>query len=195
MIKKITKIFIPPKNWKLPVIIVLGIFIGLTSYSVYISKVWSYASDKPETCINCHIMTPQYATWNHSSHREVTNCNDCHVPHNNIFNKYYFKAKDGLNHATLYTMRAERQVITIGNAGSNVVKNNCIRCHSYLLDQSKIISQTKGNYQVHNTERNCWECHREVPHSKIRSLSSTPNAKVPLLESPVPKWLNKLINK
>ncbi|MCD4772864.1 MAG: cytochrome c nitrite reductase small subunit, partial [Bacteroidales bacterium] len=164
MIKKITKVLIPPKNWKIPVIIILGIFTGLGIYSVYLSKAGSYLSDDPQACVNCHIMAPQYATWNHSSHREVANCNDCHVPHNNIFNKYYFKAKDGLNHATLFTMRAERQVIFIGNAGKKVVKDNCIRCHKELFDQSKLISQTKGNYLVHNTDRKCWECHREIPH-------------------------------
>ena len=42
-------------------------------------------------------MTPQYATWSHSTHREHAHCNDCHVPHNNILNKYYFKAKDGMS--------------------------------------------------------------------------------------------------
>ncbi len=195
MIKKITKVLIPPKNWKIPVIIILGIFTGLGIYSVYLSKAGSYLSDDPQACVNCHIMAPQYATWNHSSHREVANCNDCHVPHNNIFNKYYFKAKDGLNHATLFTMRAERQVIFIGNAGKKVVKDNCIRCHKELFDQSKLISQTKGNYLVHNTDRKCWECHREIPHGRVSSLSSVPNAKVPVPESPVPEWLKQLINK
>ena len=195
MIKKITKVLIPPRNWKIPVIIILGIFTGLGIYSVYLSKAGSYLSDDPQACVNCHIMAPQYATWNHSSHREVANCNDCHVPHNNIFNKYYFKAKDGLNHATLFTMRAERQVIFIGNAGKKVVKDNCIRCHKELFDQSKLISQTKGNYLVHNTDRKCWECHREIPHGRVSSLSSVPNAKVPVPESPVPEWLKQLINK
>jgi len=140
-------------------------------------------------------MAPQYTTWNHSSHREDANCNDCHVPHDNSLNKYYFKAKDGLNHATLFTMRAERQVIFIGKEGEEVVKENCIRCHTNLFDQSKLISQTKGNYQVHNTDRKCWECHREIQHGRVSSLSSVPNAKVPVPESPVPEWLNELIKK
>jgi cytochrome c nitrite reductase small subunit len=93
--------FIPPDQWKVSVIILLGIFTGLFLFAFYISKAPSYLSDKPSTCVNCHIMAPQYATWSHSAHREETNCNDCHVPHNNIFNKYYFKGKDGLRHATI----------------------------------------------------------------------------------------------
>ena len=195
MLNRFKNILIPPKTWRLPVILILGLFMGLGAYSMYISKVWSYLSDEPETCVNCHIMAPQYATWNHSSHRNAATCNDCHVPHNNIFNKYYFKGKDGLNHATLFTMRAERQAIMIGEAGKEVVKNNCIRCHTDLLNQAKLISQTKGNFTVHNKDRQCWDCHREVPHSRVRSLSSTPNANVPVLKSPVPKWLKEFTTK
>jgi formate-dependent nitrite reductase cytochrome c552 subunit len=89
----------PPERWRLPVIIVSGILAGLFFYLGYISRVASYLSDDPSTCMNCHIMAPQYATWNHSAHREKTNCNDCHVPHNNVLNKYFFKAKDGIRHA------------------------------------------------------------------------------------------------
>ncbi len=195
MLKKLVKNFVPPKIWKIPVVIILAVFTGLGLYSIYLSKTWSYLSDKPEACVNCHIMGPQYATWNHSSHREYASCNDCHVPHDNFFRKYYFKAKDGLNHATLFTLRAERQVIFIGEAGKHVVKENCIRCHTSLLNQSKLISQTKGNYKVHNTNRECWECHREVPHGRVSSLSSVPNAIVPVPKSPVPDWLKEMLKK
>ena len=195
MIPKIIKSLTPPEKWKMPVIILLGIFVGLGIYSVYVSKVWSYLSENPQACVNCHIMAPQYATWNHSSHRETATCNDCHVPHDNFARKYYFKGKDGLNHATLFTLRAERQVIFIGDEGKKVVKENCIRCHTNLFDQSKLISQTKGNFLVHNTDRECWECHRDVPHGRVSSLSSVPNAKVPVPESPVPDWLKKIIKK
>ena len=193
MTKRLVKSLKPPENWKIPVVILLGIFVGLGVYSVYVSKVWSYLSDDPQACVNCHIMAPQYATWNHSSHKGTATCNDCHVPHDNIIRKYYFKGKDGLNHATLFTLRAERQVIFIGEEGKKVVKENCIRCHANMFDQSKLISQTKGRFQAHNTDRECWECHREVPHGRVNSLSSVPNAKVPVPESPVPDWLKKII--
>ncbi|MBN2485703.1 MAG: cytochrome c nitrite reductase small subunit [Bacteroidales bacterium] len=188
---KLLKSIIPPDSWKLPVIVLSGIFAGLFAYSFYISKAPSYLSDKPETCVNCHIMAPQYATWSHSAHREVTNCNDCHVPHNNIFNKYYFKAKDGLRHATMFTLRLEPQVIFIHEAGQKVVQNNCIRCHTDKITDSKMLALTQG-YHQYRTERQCWECHRETPHGRVNSLSSVPNSKVPLPESPVPEWINRL---
>ena len=135
-------------------------------------------------------MAPQYATWNHSSHREVAHCNDCHVPHNNFVNKYYFKAKDGLRHASIYTLRREPQVIFIHEAGQEVVHNNCIRCHDKVLIDPKMGS-INPDHIPHRTDRKCWDCHRETPHGRVNSISSVPNARVPLPESPVPDWIGK----
>jgi cytochrome c nitrite reductase small subunit len=186
MIRAIT----PPDKWKIPVILLLGIFTGLCLFAFKISKAPSYLLDDPKTCVNCHIMAPQYATWSHSAHREVTTCNDCHVPHNNYLNKYYFKAKDGLRHATIFTLRAEPQVIFIKDAGKEVVHKNCVRCHSNLLGIPQM-SLYNPEFNHSRTERKCWECHRETPHGTVNSISSVPYARVPLPESPVPDWLKK----
>jgi len=185
--------FLPPKQWRFPVMLLSGIFIGLFFFLFYVSKAYSYLSDNPETCVNCHIMAPQYATWGHSSHREYTNCNDCHVPHNNVFNKYFFKAKDGMRHASMFALRLEPQVIFIHEAGRDVVHQNCVRCHSKLLVDPKLSASVKDLHSQ-RTDRVCWECHREVPHGRVNSLSSTPNARVPLPESPVPDWLKEAIS-
>jgi cytochrome c nitrite reductase small subunit len=174
----------------MPVLITSGILIGILVFLFHISRASSYLSDKSETCMNCHIMAPQYATWSHSSHHQETNCNDCHVPHNNFLNKYFFKAKDGMRHATIFTLRAEPQVIFIKEAGQKVVQNNCIRCHEYLITDSKMMSYSVEN-QYEREHRQCWECHRETPHGGVNSLSSVPYARVPLPKSPVPGWINK----
>jgi len=181
---------IPPDKWKLPVLLAGAVFTGLFLYAFYISKAPAYLGDKPETCVNCHIMAPEYATWAHSSHREKTNCNDCHVPHNNVVNKYFFKAKDGLRHATIFTLRAEPQVIFIKEAGKEAVHKNCLRCHKELLTDTRLLTY---NSNTHNfrMERNCRECHRETPHGRVNSLSSVPWARVPLPQSPVPEWIKR----
>ncbi len=185
---------VPPKKWKFAVILVSGMFSGLVLFLVYISKAPSYLSDKPETCMNCHIMAPQYATWFHSSHRNFTNCNECHVPHDNILNKYYFKAKDGLRHATIFTLRMEPQVITIKEEGKQVVHENCLRCHEQLFDYKELSQLLGNNSKNEQKQRDCMLCHRQTPHGKVNSLSSVPNARVPLPESAVPEWLKKIIN-
>jgi cytochrome c nitrite reductase small subunit len=189
------KRFVPPKKWLLTVLISCGIISGLMVYMFYmfyISKAYSYVSDKPSICTNCHIMAPQYATWVHSSHRETAVCNDCHVPHNNFMNKYFFKAKDGMRHATIFTLRAEPQVIFIKEAGVKVVQQNCLRCHEKLFMGFKDNIPT-DHFFNHKKERLCWECHRETPHGRVNSLSAVPYAMVPLPDSPVPDWMSKLL--
>lgn len=187
---KLIKNLIPPDNWKLPVSIAMGIFCGLLAYTVYISNAVSYLSDEPKTCINCHIMKPEFATWQHSSHREKAVCNDCHVPQDNIFNKYYFKAKDGLRHATLFTLRQERQVIFIEDAGKSVVQKNCIRCHDDLNKEVK----TDISFEEHKKGdgKLCWDCHKEVPHGSVNSLSSV-SFFIDTDEKRVPDWLEKAL--
>ena len=173
-------------------VVIAGIICGLIAYNVYVSNAVSYLSDDPSTCTNCHIMAPQYATWSHSSHRRITNCNDCHVPHDNVFNKNYFKGKDGLRHATIFTLRNEPQVIFIKQEGLEVVYQNCIRCHAdQIKDES--IEDKVGNYMPILNDRYCWDCHRGVPHGRVNSLSSVPYARVPLPQSNVPKWLKNIV--
>ncbi|HNX44531.1 MAG TPA: cytochrome c nitrite reductase small subunit [Bacteroidales bacterium] len=191
--KGLLRNILPPPQWRLPVTILLGIFTGMGCYVFVISNAASYLSDKPETCMNCHVMTPQYASWLHSSHRRVANCNDCHVPHNNVVNKYFFKAKDGLRHSLWFTFRLEPQVIRIKSAGQKVVKDNCIRCHQPLLIDPEMQAVIKSDYYRNRVGRQCWECHRETPHGTVTSLSANPNAQVPTL-SPVPSWLIKMMN-
>lgn len=135
-------------------------------------------------------MYPQYATWMHSSHKEAASCNDCHVPHDNVFRTYYFKAMDGLRHATIFTARAEPQVIQIKKAGINVVQENCIRCHKQLVDMVSVVHVTGDNHRT-GTGFRCWDCHRETPHGTVNSLAATPHSLVPRLESVIPAWMEK----
>jgi len=182
----------PPGGRRFWFSVLLGAIAGLGIYIFQMSNATSYLSDEPETCINCHIMVPQYATWNHSSHRETANCNDCHVPHDNVFNKYYFKVKDGMRHSMIFTMRAEPQVIHIKEAGKEVVHQNCVRCHSHVLKDEKVIAATKGTH-YDRSERECWDCHREVPHGRVNSLNATPFARALQESAIVPQWIEKEI--
>ncbi len=167
-------------KFRIIILALIGVIIGLALTAFKLSNAVSYLSDQPETCINCHVMTPEYSTWFHSSHRENANCNDCHVPHNNFVRKYWFKANDGLRHATMFTLRLEPQVIQIKSAGKEVVQENCIRCHTHLINEVSLLADGKD---MHNSpERKCWDCHREVPHSRVHSQAATPNSRVPGLK-------------
>lgn len=184
-----------PTQFILPLFIVAGVLAGLGGYTMYMSRAYSYLSDDPAACINCHIMTPYYQSWNHSSHAQWATCNDCHVPHDNIVAKYAFKAKDGLYHSAVFTMRAEPQVIRPREESYQVIMNNCIRCHTQLNTEFVKTGMIDYADTKHGQGKACWDCHTEIPHTKVSNLSSSPNAIVPLPASPVPDWLkNKMKN-
>lgn len=193
-IKKFIDYIIPPHNWIVAVSFVSGIFVGLFFLVIYLSNAPSYFSDKPEACINCHVMIPQFTTWRNSSHARFATCNDCHLPQDNIFKKLYFKANDGLRHATIFTFRLEPQVIQIKDAGKNVVQENCIRCHQNLIDRTNLIPTSYSKF-THGKDMLCWDCHRETPHGRVNSLASTPFAAVPKLNPVFPDWINKFFAK
>jgi cytochrome c nitrite reductase small subunit len=97
---------------------------------------------------------------------------------------------DGMRHATIFTMRNEPQVIHIREAGIGVVQDNCIRCHTHLITDSKLLNYNKVTVHARK-DRLCWSCHREVPHGRVNSISSVPYARVPLPSNVVPEWLKK----
>jgi cytochrome c nitrite reductase small subunit len=183
--KKFFRMLVPPLPWRMPVSILLGIFCGLGIYAFYISKAWSYLGDDPGACVNCHVMNPQYANWAHNSHGRVATCNDCHVPHENMFRKYLFKATDGLDHATKFTFRLERQNIIMNEKTRPLVQRNCIRCHEKVVGK-EFMRAVQPNYKNFTEERYCLDCHRETPHGRVNGLASTPNAMItPKTKSPV----------
>lgn len=190
-LKKTLNYLRPPSYWLFYVNLLIAFFVGIFVYALYVSNAVSYLSDDPETCVNCHVMRSEYATWQHSSHREVAVCNDCHVPHNNVINKYFFKAKDGLRHATMFTLRMEPQVIKMHEAGQEVVQKNCQGCHQKVNEHVGLLNVTLDD-KMHGDGKLCWDCHREVPHGRVKGLNSTPNAKVPLPESQVPEFIRNL---
>ncbi|HQU70822.1 MAG TPA: cytochrome c nitrite reductase small subunit [Calditrichia bacterium] len=192
------KKLLPPPQWRRPVIILLGIGAGLAIYIAHIANVGSYLTDDPTACVNCHVMTPQFITWRHSSHREVATCNDCHVPQDNFIKKYFFKAKDGLYHSTIFTLRKEPQAIVMHEAGQEAVQSNCIRCHISQVTDPRTAAGV-SNHAENRLDRTCWSCHRNVPHGRERSLSSVGFHLEPLpvatrKGSFVPAWLDAQVN-
>lgn len=191
-LKRLLTIFRPPREWRFVVTILLGIFVGLLLFVLHAARATSYLSDDPKACVNCHVMAPQYATWERGSHGRFTTCNDCHVPQDNFLNKYLFKASDGLRHSYMFTFRLEPQVIRIKNAGKKAVQQNCIRCHSNIIHPISLRAISAKSI-IEKEERYCWDCHRETPHGRVNSLSSTPYARVPVKSPIVPAWIEKSI--
>ncbi len=155
------------------VIVAITLFV----YLVNASKALSYLSHAPKACINCHVMNTQYATWQHSSHAQRATCIECHLPTDGFFKKYLAKARDGWNHSTAFTFNTFRQRIQISKNGADRVEANCISCHAKVVSQIRENSDRYhdfNNLQQTNDVR-CWDCHRDVPHGRVRGLTATPD--------------------
>jgi cytochrome c nitrite reductase small subunit len=150
--------------------------VGMLVYLVNISRATSYLSDKPEACINCHVMNSQYASWRHSAHFRYAECIDCHLPAGDGLETYIAKATDGLHHAEAFTLNKFGQRMVISETGKKRVQANCIRCHAAVV--TNVIRNRDRFHDFTNPQANaavyCWNCHRETPHGKARNLASVP---------------------
>lgn len=183
---------LPTRGWKIFASVFLGCFFGLVALFMYHLRAHTLVTNDPAACMNCHVMTPYYATWFHSSHSRHATCNDCHVPHENPIRKWAFKAKDGMRHVYVFLTRTEPDVIQAHPAGSQVIMNNCIRCHTQL--NTEFVSTGRIDFMMSEVGKGkaCWDCHRDVPHGGQNSLTSTPSANVPHPPSAVPDWLKEM---
>ncbi len=157
--------------WQVAIYGLVGVAAGLALLLVRISNAASYLSNAPETCMNCHVMTDAYASWQRGSHGRVTVCNDCHVPHDNILSKSAFKAMDGARHSTIFMLRKEPQVMHLSSGAVPVIQQNCVRCHS---DQFQMIRLSDS------TQQTCWTCHQNI-HGDVHGLSASPRELRPAL--------------
>ena len=183
---------------KVGLLIAAGVIVGWGGLFMYLLRAHTYfIGDDPSACVNCHIMTPYYATWSHSSHGRDATCNDCHVPHQNLAMKYGFKAMDGLKHTVYFVSHAERQAIMAEDMSAEVIMDNCIRCHTQLNQEFVKTGRISYMMAKRGEGKACWDCHRNVPHGGMNTLMATPNAEfvTPLPPSPVPEWLQKILTK
>lgn len=169
-----------PRRFRAATFFLLGVAAGMGLLLVHVSRATSYLSDSPGTCINCHVMTDAYISWQRSSHGRETTCNDCHVPHTSIPREYAFKAQDGLRHAAIFTLRTEPQSICLSGGAKPVVQENCVRCHEQRVAEVAACRHRPGDLR-------CWDCHRDVPHGRVHSLSASPDTFRPPLPPILPK--------
>ena len=157
----------PSYKWKVAAVIIGGVIVGGGALFMYMLRAHTYLGDDPAACVNCHIMTPYYATWFHSSHARNATCNDCHVPHENAVKKWTFKGMDGMKHVAAFLTKSEPQVIQAHEASSEVIMNNCIRCHTQL--NTEFVKTGKIDYMMSQVGEGkaCWDCHRDVPHGGL----------------------------
>jgi cytochrome c nitrite reductase small subunit len=150
--------------------LLLGLVIGLCGYTFIYAKGYSYLTNDPQACANCHVMRAQYDGWLKSSHHSVATCNDCHTPHN-IVGKYAVKANNGFWHSFYFTSGWYPDTIEITKFDHKVAEAACRHCHE------NITSAIDGNV-VHGKAEGleCTRCHNSVGHSESAAAELIPHS-------------------
>ena len=138
--------------------VVVGIAVGIGAYTFAYAKGWSYLTDDPTACANCHVMREQFDAWLSSSHRSVAGCNSCHTPHNFI-GKYWTKASNGFWHSFFFTMGGYEDNIQIKPHSRVITEQACRNCHREIVDAIEATHPVSTGEQVA-----CLSCHNSVGH-------------------------------
>ena len=137
-----------------------GVVLGLGVFIFIYAKGYSYLSNDPRACANCHVMQEYYDSWVKGSHHRTASCNDCHVPHHNI-EKYYAKALNGFNHSKAFTLQNFPLPIRITKHNLDNLQHNCIECHLTM------VSDIAAHQDVGAGISRCTQCHRSVGHMSL----------------------------
>jgi cytochrome c nitrite reductase small subunit len=145
--------------------LVVGLLAGLGGYTFSYAEGLSYFSTDPAACANCHVMQPQYDSWQKSSHHTVARCVDCHLPHDTIA-KYIAKAKNGYFHSKGFTLLDFKEPIRIKAENAAILQQGCESCHEGLLHSTAY----GAGGDATNTARElaCVHCHESVGHGPTR---------------------------
>lgn len=146
-----------------------GILLGVGSFTFQYSEGLSYFSTNPAACMNCHIMKPQFDSWQKASHHTFATCVDCHLPHD-FFGKYLAKAENGYNHSKAFTLQDFHEPILINKKNRRILQKNCLECHGGLV-HSLVAGATTDDNAV-----NCVHCHRSVGHGESVGLGGPERA-------------------
>jgi len=134
-----------------------GGIVGLGGFTFIYGQGFSYLSDDPKACANCHIMQSVYDRWNHGTHKAVATCNDCHTPEL-LYGKYIVKAINGWNHSVAFTTGNFPEPLRITGFNKKVTQLQCLKCHSALVSS---VMRFHGK-----EEMNCLTCHSGVGHGR-----------------------------
>ena len=140
--------------------VLLGVLAGLGVFTFQYAEGFSYFSTNPEACVNCHIMTPQYDSWQKSSHHAAATCVDCHLPHDFV-GKYIAKAENGYHHSKAFTLQNFHEPIMIKKKNHRILQHNCVECHEDMVHEM---------FRRDITDKDavsCVHCHAGVGHGAL----------------------------
>ena len=134
----------------------VGVAAGVGGYTFIYAKGFSYLTDEPAACNNCHAMNDHYGAWLKGSHHAVAPCNDCNTPHG-FPAKYVAKAINGYRHSLAFTTGGFPDQIQATERNRKVTEAQCRHCHAQLVGQME--AKVPGGEPL-----SCLRCHETVGH-------------------------------
>lgn len=145
-------------------IIVVGIFV----FTLLAVIGMTYATSVPKFCSTCHIMKPEYATWEASSHSQVS-CVQCHVD-SGLTNALKHKV---VATKELYKYLTKTYELPI-QMTEQLPDSRCLECHSVKRKVSPSYPDLYIPHERHSEKDvSCVKCHQGVAHGKIASRGMT----------------------
>jgi len=143
-------------RWYLVPAALIGVLAGVGSYTFVYAKGYSYLTNDPAACANCHVMNEQYDGWTRGSHRAVAVCNDCHTP-KGVIGKYVTKANNGFWHSFAFTTGWYPEHIRATPRNKAITEASCQKCHA---DMTAAIQPQHPKAEA----TSCVRCHDSVGH-------------------------------
>lgn len=144
------------------------IAVGISAAMFLLMLGMTYGTSVPKFCAMCHIMKPEFATWEASSHSQVQ-CVECHVDPG---------LTNALKHKVVATKELYRYVTKTYELpikmAETIPDSRCLKCHSF---KRKVSSSSSDLYIPHkrhyDNKVSCTKCHQGVAHGKIASRGMT----------------------
>ncbi len=163
--------------WIILFLVGCGVLVGFV-LSLGFAQVVEDTSDA-KFCTKCHTMNPMADAYYGSVHGGKNGsgfeaeCNDCHLPHNNVLSYLYHKAKIGFHDVKVQFLGDLESIDWESkrkHAKDYVFDSGCLSCHVNLKDAT--MATPKGfmahrDYFLKFTDKKCVQCHENVGHHNL----------------------------
>lgn len=168
---------------KIIYIAILGVFLAfILSFSIH-SGLKLTSNDN--FCVKCHSMEPMVSSYYDDVHGGANDkgfkasCSTCHLPHDNLANYLFTKAKNGIVEFTITALDKDKNINwdkKRANRARFTYDSSCLECHVNILTMKnekneKQIQMHEHYISLKDTQKqlSCVSCHVNVGHYGLRS--------------------------
>lgn len=135
-------------------------------------------------CVKCHSMEPMVSSYYDDVHGGANDkgfkasCSTCHLPHDNLANYLFTKAKNGIVEFTITALDKEKNINwdeKRAKRASFTYDSSCLECHVDILKKKSAKNEKQILMHKHyedlkggKKELSCVSCHVNVGHKGLR---------------------------